>query len=150
MVKDVAFKIDAATGCWNCTSHAKTYEGYPMITSNGKSTTLHRHLYMQHVGRQLPPHIEVIHTCDNPSCINLAHLREGTHIENMRDAANKNRIAHGENHPHAKLTEDAAKHIARSSATLKTLARHHGVSIQAVHAVKHGKTWWRTTGVSRR
>ena len=149
-MRDVRFKIDVATGCWNCTSHQPGSAGYPLVKMNGFQTTLHRHLYMQQTGRQLPSDIFVIHSCDNKMCINPAHMREGTAADNNRDAAEKNRTAYGENHPHAKLTEEAAKHIARSSATLKTLARHHGVSIQAVHAVKHGRTWVRATGIRAR
>jgi hypothetical protein len=33
----------------------------------------------------LSPDIFVLHACDNPPCCNPAHLRPGTHLENMYD-----------------------------------------------------------------
>lgn len=38
---------------------------------------------------------EARHTCDNPPCINPEHLLEGSHAENMADAAARNRTARG-------------------------------------------------------
>ena len=149
-MKDVRFRIDAATGCWNCTSHQPGNAGYPLAKANGLHTTLHRQIYMQQTGRQLPTDIFVMHTCDNKMCINPAHLREGTAADNMRDAASKDRMAHGENHHAAKLTVAGARNIARSNEKLRVLADRHGVSIPTVHAVKHGKTWVRATGIGRR
>lgn len=149
-MKDVRFRIDAATGCWNCTSHQPGNAGYPLALANGLRTTLHRQIYMQQTGRQLPTDVFVMHTCDNKMCINPAHLREGTAADNMRDAANKDRMVHGERHHRAKLTVDRARNIAHSDEKLRVLADRHGVSITAVHAVKHGKTWVRATGIRRR
>lgn len=34
-----------------------------------------------------------MHTCDNPRCVNIEHLRPGTFEKNNADRANKNRSA---------------------------------------------------------
>ena len=35
----------------------------------------------------------VIHTCDNPRCINPNHLEAGTQYDNMQDCASKGRVS---------------------------------------------------------
>ena len=54
----------------------------------------HRVTYILKHG-PIPDGLVVMHTCDNPPCVNVAHLRLGTIAENQRDMAEKNRTANG-------------------------------------------------------
>lgn len=91
-LKDVEWYVDD-NGCHICTSHTRLERGYHMVTRGGRRYTLHRRLYMDHHGLT-DSDVEgfvVMHSCDNPSCINIDHLSLGTQRDNMRDRISKGR-----------------------------------------------------------
>jgi hypothetical protein len=83
-------KIVKTNGCWIWIG-GKTKAGYGSIRINSKHKFAHRYMYEITYGK-LFNGIEVLHKCDNPSCVNPQHLIAGTHADNMRDAINKGRI----------------------------------------------------------
>lgn len=68
-----------AFGCWPCAGALGPF-GYRLVqgSSNyiGFSFTAHRVAWALHNGRE--PAADILHSCDNPSCCNWRHLREGT------------------------------------------------------------------------
>ena len=74
--------------CHECTSHkARHLFGYVMVKRDG-FRQMHRWLWWQETGEK--PEV-VMHLCDNPSCINIAHLKAGTFAENNHDMSVKGR-----------------------------------------------------------
>ena len=81
--------IKSETECWNW--RACKLNGYGQFKVSGKTTSAHRYMYELVKGR-IPKGIHVLHTCDNPSCVNPNHLFLGTHKENMEDKVRKGRM----------------------------------------------------------
>lgn len=82
-----------ANGCHEWTGR-KNESGYGRIIVNGKETRAHRAMYFMH-HPQADRSLVVMHSCDNPSCINLAHLSLGTVRDNMLDMHRKGRFRGG-------------------------------------------------------
>ena len=69
-------------------------KGYKAKWYKGKTRRHHRVVYALHHGLDIDTMEGVVmHTCDNPSCINIEHLHLGTHEENMADMVAKGRAA---------------------------------------------------------
>jgi hypothetical protein len=76
-------------GCWLWTG-TKWNTGYGYFRKNRKIQVAHRYMYALYKGT-FDPKLHVLHTCDNPSCVNPEHLFLGTHTDNMKDMTSKGR-----------------------------------------------------------
>ena len=92
----------------------------------------------------------VCHRCDNPPCVNPAHLFAGTRAINNADMARKGRASRangkkGEAHRAAKLTNDDVKRIREVNATgalkQRDIARMFGVCQRTVGRILLGVGW---------
>lgn len=91
----------------------------------------------------------MLHKCDNPPCVNPAHLFLGTQADNIRDMDAKGRrrsVMHdqrGELNGSAKLTRPQIAMIRSLGGTMKQreIAEIFGISRPAVSLVLSGKRW---------
>lgn len=98
---------------------------------------------------EIPDGLQVLHRCDNPPCVNPAHLFLGTQEENVADMGAKGRArghsAPGESNPMAKLTWEQAEEIRRAYAagegSYKTIGQRYGVHAQTVCDIVRGRRW---------
>lgn len=97
--------VYAEKGCWKWTA-GKLGRGYGAFWTMGTMKCAHRVAYELANGAILDG-ADILHSCDHPACVNPAHLREGTHEENMKDMANKGRASRlpGQENGSAVLTE---------------------------------------------
>lgn len=121
-----------ADECWAWTGY-KSPKGYGVL----ESRRAHRVSYELHFGR-IPDGLIV---CDNPSCVNPAHLWLGTIADNNADRAAKGRYATGESHRRAKLTKQQVEEIRRSTDLHKNIAAAFGISKSHVKAIRRGAFW---------
>jgi hypothetical protein len=93
---------------------------------------------------ELPNGRWVLHSCDNPPCVNPRHLRWGSHQDNMRDMVERGNSTKGERSASAKLNEDQVREIHRrwtAGEAVTAIARSFDVAHQTVSHIAQGDTW---------
>jgi hypothetical protein len=148
-------RVEKTDGCWLWRG-AHDEKGYGRLIMLGDHIGAHRASWVITNGA-IPDGLYVCHKCDNPPCVNPAHLFLGTHDENMADAIQKGRLrksAHpdrlwltrfGENHPRAKLTERDVLKIrelyAAGGVRMADIAEQFGISKTQTRSVIRGLRW---------
>lgn len=83
---------DAATGCW-LWNRKRRKDGYGRKSiEHTREIPAHRWVYERLVGPYADG-LELDHLCNNPPCVNPAHLEPVTHSENMRRQWRRRRAA---------------------------------------------------------
>jgi hypothetical protein len=126
--------------CWPWPG-TQSNQGYGVIWLDGK----------QHVASRLileaSSSEQVLHVCDNPPCVNPAHLQRGTVQENQYDKGRKGRAARGEeNRGGGKLKEQTVRDIRNrlsenDGSTLVDLGKEFGVSATMISNIRDGRAW---------
>lgn len=139
-------RVEKTEDCWNWKG-AIQRDGYGHFKSADKTVSSHRYAYEQMVG-PIASGMDLLHSCDNRRCVNPAHLRQGTHGENMLEAKAKRRHAHGVRSHHAKLTEDQVREIRRlwirtgyRKTNAKELSERFGVTTGTICGIARRYIW---------
>lgn len=137
-------KVSQGGECWEWIA-GKNASGYGIMGFSGKCVLAHRVSFEMHKGA-IPDGLCVLHSCDNPSCVNPAHLSLGTQAENIRQRDERGRTGRtmgvlGEQHYGSKLTESAVRDIRSSSLSRYELADKYGVSHVTIGKVIRGESW---------
>lgn len=100
------------------------------------------------VNGPIPDGMEICHSCDNPPCINPAHLFLCSHSENMADMRSKGRSGRtslpGSQNPIAKLNECEVADILSALAAGErgsSIARRYRVSHTSICDIASGRSW---------
>lgn len=124
--------------CW-LWKGSKDQKGYGIFRDTPAHTIRsHRYMYMLELG-EIPEKMLICHKCDNPSCVNPAHLFIGTDADNMIDMVKKNRHSSGK--WDNKLRVDDILDVRASNRSRKELAKFYGVSVSAIEMIKMRKNW---------
>lgn len=76
--------------CWEWTGVTNRFTGYGICRKNFTGEKYaHRVSYILYYHRR--PKNQILHHCDNRSCVNPKHLYDGTQMENVHDMIRRNR-----------------------------------------------------------
>ncbi len=141
----------AGDGCWHWQG-AVNESGYGVIGRAGRGkgqVKAHRLSYEIATGVHLRQDQLVCHHCDNPRCVNPAHLFIGTHRDNSHDCWSKGRASppprrQGSKNRSAKLDEGLIPEVFRLRSlglTTYQIADVFGIGRSAICDVLKRKTW---------
>ena len=135
--------------CWEWTA-ATNDRGYGVMRPAGQRSgpTVKAHRYSAELAGMDIDGRHVLHSCDNPPCVNPSHLRPGTDAENMGDAKERERVPRGSRRPESRLTESQVRDIKRllaDGAMHKDIAARYGVNRATITMINTGKTWTHVT-----
>lgn len=130
--------------CWIWLGPPDRY-GYGRIQVDGKTERAHRMSYRVHVG-EIPPGMNICHTCDTPACINPHHLFPGTQADNIADkiAKGRGRSLKGDECRNAILSERDVQDVFAEKARgdrVESIAAARGVSTSTVYKILQGHSW---------
>lgn len=140
-------KVQKTPTCWIWTAH-RDYKGYGQFRSKhiGGFWFAHRLSWIINHG-EIMDDSWVLHKCDNPACVNPDHLYLGTSDDNIADMIIRGRVATGERHSQAKLSNEKVLEIRRLFGSGITnyvrLGEMFGVSRSTIGDVVNRQTWTR-------
>lgn len=141
-------KVHKGKDCWEWMASCSG-NGYGAFKIRGRQWGAHQVSYLIHHGSPSPGMV-IMHTCDNPRCVNPDHLRLGTYADNSQDRDRKFRRKRasadhrGEANPKARISEATAIEIIaalRENTNCAAVARDFGLAYHIVKDIHLGRSW---------
>lgn len=110
--------------------------GYPQVRLDGTMKRVHREVYFM-ANPYADRKMYVTHDCDNPKCVNIAHLRLGTAKSNRDECVGRGRSRWGV------LGMQAAREIRALAkcVSVRELCRRYGVWHMTIRKIIYGQTY---------
>ena len=139
------FQSDDVDRFWSRVDRRGTDECWPWIGNrnalgygefySGRSIGAHRYSLMLATGRHDAARDQfACHACDNPPCVNPAHLRWGSAKDNAVDTLSRGRLI-------TKITRDVVVAILNDPRPQVVIARELGVNKHTISDIKTGRSW---------
>ena len=142
-------KVKKTDNCWLwmgsrfTTRNKESENAYGNIRLNHKNYKTHRIAWELYNG-PIPHGLLVLHSCDNPPCVNPSHLWLGTAKDNAIDRANKSRGQFGTKVYNSKLNEGKVISILElyfNRKPRKEIANTFKVSKGTIQGIIEGRYW---------
>lgn len=135
--------VRKTAGCWEWAGF-RDPNGYGRLRVSDRPELAHRISWKLHC-HEITSAQHVLHRCDNPCCVNPAHLFLGDQAANNADKIAKKRqrfgVSRGEDHGCHKLTEEQVLEIRASVGPSVKVGERYGVSGRQVRDIRRRKSW---------
>ncbi len=102
----------------------------------------HRVVWERHNG-PIPEGMVVMHSCDNPPCVELGHLSLGTHADNARDKVERRRAVYGDRNGRTRHSFETVQEMRRvyeaGGVSMREVSRRYGMEWKQAMRVLRGE-----------
>lgn len=135
---------EGENNCWEWTG-TRMKNGYGVLSMGRKNQVLAHRISLSLFNKKpIPDDLFVLHSCDNPKCVNPEHLSLGTAKDNSVDMINKRRHLHGEKHKNSVMTDSMvveARNLYRSGISPSKISEMTGICVGTLIPAITGITW---------
>lgn len=123
-------RVDRSGGADSCHPWTAASDdfGYGRVGRDGKVLSTHR-VAWELTNGAISPGVYILHSCDNPPCCNVVHLREGTAAENTADMHSRGRAR---THVLTRAEKQLAVAAISDGETYGRVSRTYGVTVAAI------------------
>lgn len=143
-----SLRVNDETGCIEWVKSAVFNNGYGKISTTREIGPVRAHrLSWILVNGAIPDGYILLHSCDNPKCCNVEHMRVGTKKQNTADMLARDRHftpfseMRGERNTNCSISEITAKRIVVAEGSMKDLSTVFSTSRKVISDIKTRKSW---------